>query len=348
MINKKKLKNLINLILEDYKYCKKIYKESIFWKTASNKLLKYIINNGIKNFKNYNVCNSFFVPVYNFKKQILTNSHLKLQKSSSKKFIGYYKNLVSGYNQAISDYRVFKASDNHDRYPYLHNFSETKFGNPLEQFNFENKKFSRSTLNYILGLVFFKKYAKNFVPKKILEIGGGYGSLGEIYAFSAVKNFKYINVDLPAQTLITELYLSRLFGSYKVSSYLKTRELKKIKINKLKKFTSLVTWQIEKLEGKIDLFVNFISFQEMEPNIVKNYLGIISKLKPKYILLRNLREGKPRIKKNKIGVNKPTKKVDYIKFLKHEYYLLKSNVVPFGYKTYDNFNSELLLFKRFN
>ena len=59
-------------------------------------------------------------------------------------------------------------------------------------------------------------------------------------------------------------------------------------------------WQIEKLKGKIDLFVNFISFQEMEPEVVKNYLLKVINLKPKYILLRNLREGKQIKKKIKL------------------------------------------------
>ena len=78
----------------------------------------------------------------------------------------------------------------------------------------------------------------------------------------------------------------------------------------------LCTWQIEKLYGKIDLFVNFISFQEMEPEIVQNYLNIVSKLGPKYILLRNLREGKQIKTKKKMGVKKQTTPEHYKIFLK--------------------------------
>ena len=54
---------------------------------------------------------------------------------------------------------------------------------------------------------------------------------------------------------------------------------------------------MEDLEGDIDLFVNFISFQEMEPDIVINYVKR-SQVYPKYILLRNLREGKQKKKGN--------------------------------------------------
>ena len=44
-----------------------------------------------------------------------------------------------------------------------------------------------------------------------------------------------------------------------------------INIKNLPKYSFLPNWEIENLVGDIDLFVNFISFQEMEPQIVKNY-----------------------------------------------------------------------------
>lgn len=346
MNKKKNYKKLLNTIFKDYEECSNLYKATIFWKSANQKIKNYLSKNKINNFKRNAFCKNFFIPSYNFKNQNLINSSIKPKDKHQKKFLFYLRNLINGYNQAFSDYKVYKASDDIKQLPYLHNFSETKFGNPVEQFIFDKKRYSRSSLNYILGLVFFKKYVKNFIPKTILEIGGGFGSLGEVYAFSGVKNFKYINVDLPSQAFITELYLSKLFHVSKVSSYLKIRNLKNININKLKTFSSLVTWQIEKLSGKLDLFINFISFQEMEPKVVKNYLSLIIKLKPKYILLRNLREGKQVSKNALLGVQKKITKSSYVNFLKGKYFLLKTNVVPFGYKTYDNYNSELLLFKK--
>ena len=65
-----------------------------------------------------------------------------------------------------------------------------------------------------------------------------------------------------------------------------------INIQKLPKFTFLPNWRVEDLRGEIDLFVNYISFQEMEPHIVRNYAKEVMRLNPKFILLRNLREGK--------------------------------------------------------
>ena len=62
--------------------------------------------------------------------------------------------------------------------------------------------------------------------------------------------------------------------------------------------------------------------------------------------MRNLREGKQKKTYKKTGVLEQTKKNDYIKYLKTKYLLKNSNVIPYGEKKYDNFHSELLLFKK--
>jgi hypothetical protein len=102
---------------------------------------------------------------------------------------------------------------------------------------------------------------------------------------------------------------------------------------------------MEKLSGEIDLFVNFISFKEMEPDIVKNYLNHVARLSSTWVLLRNTRKGK-NIKKANCsgGVEIPIFSYDYVAMLP-DYDLIERNVIPFGYKTVDKFHSELLLFK---
>ena len=85
----------------------------------------------------------------------------------------------------------------------------------------------------------------------------------------------------------------------------------------------------------------------MEPNIVENYLKHVKRLNPNWILLRNIKEGKnKKINSKAVGVKIPIKSIDYIEMLNDKYSLLDSNVFPFGYKTVDGFNSELLLFKK--
>ena len=113
--------------------------------------------------------------------------------------------------------------------------------------------------------------------------------------------------------------------------------------------TVLNTWQLPKLKGEFDLFVNFISFQEMEPDVIKNYIHHIKRLKCKYILIRNIKEGKASKEdtiSNKAFVKIPVTSDFYISaFTEKNYQLLASNIIPYGFTTCDGFNSELLIFE---
>ena len=81
--------------------------------------------------------------------------------------------------QALDDYRVYLAS-NIDKHPYIDRASESKIGHPEEQFTFDGRSFSRAFLNYLLGMSFLKKVCDTSDIHTVLEIGGGYGTLGEI------------------------------------------------------------------------------------------------------------------------------------------------------------------------
>jgi hypothetical protein len=56
------------------------------------------------------------------------------------------------------------------------------------------------------------------------------------------------------------------------------------------------------VRGSFDVFVNSFSFQEMEPDVVKNYLALVAKLDVKYIVSLNSFAGKPSAADHKIGV----------------------------------------------
>ena len=130
---------------------------------------------------------------------------------------------------------------------------------------------------------------------------------------------------MPPLSLISEIYLKKSFGHSKVTDSIKEMRKKEIFIKKLKKFFSLPSWKIEALKGKIDLFVNFISFQEMEPFIVQNYIKHILRLKPKYILLRNLREGKQKVTKKFYRSEAANKEQAVYKFAKKLYLIEKTS-----------------------
>ena len=330
-----------------------LYKPTSFWSEATNLIVNELQKHGIERFRSLRNPLDFFVPTYgvpgNGYSSIMVDKLLDAMKSefnNETKSLQSLEQFLNGKLNALADYRVLLAADIPHKKPHLHLFSESSFGEPIEQFEFDGRKFSRSSLNYLLGLALLKRNINSDEITTVLEIGGGFGTLGEVLSCANIDRLRYIDIDIPPVSFVAQEYLSNVLGRTNVATFLQTRQLASIEISSLPMASVLCSWQIEKLQGQVDLFVNFISFQEMEPDIVKNYLGHVNRLQSRWILLRNMREGKQQKKdENSVGVETPILSEDYRNMLP-EYELVDQNVLPFGYRTIDNFHSELLLFKR--
>jgi len=329
-----------------------LYQSTSFWEGACRKISKKISAKGLSDFRNGIDNLHFFVPTYGFPGNSFSQDRMQgilelFPKDTSKKNFLALEKYLNGELLALADYKVFKAANKATDVLDLLKFSESSFGNPLEQFEIEGRNFSRSSINYLLGLSYLKSIFPEFVPKTVLEIGGGFGTLGEILNQIPNQEIKYIDIDLPPIFLIAAEYIRNACllaeGEYMLSDLDDSGDV--IDISELPLFSFLPSWEIENLRGKIDLFVNFISFQEMEPDVVRNYLRVVSSLDAEIILLRNMKEGKQKATKSEVGVKIPVVNDDYATFLPN-YTLVATNTIPFGYTTVDNFNSELLIFKK--
>lgn len=325
-----------------------VYKASPFWESALKHIEQEFYEKGIENFRNNAFYLKFFVPTYGYPGNGFTKKQLDditgIASQLPPKQRTFVENSLSGLNHASTDYGTFFSSNFKKDHLNLLSFSESSIGNPVEHFTFDKKKYSRSSLNYLLGLTFLQHTVPGFVPSKVLEIGGGFGTLGEILGKCKIKDLRYIDLDLPPMFSIASQYLKSVFKNDEIFE-LKDSSDKIIEIDTLYKWNFLPNWSIESLDGKIDLFVNFISFQEMEPEIVKNYAYHIQRLNPDFLLLRNLREGKQKAKGNRVGVKNPIKRRDYLIFF-DKYKVRELNVFPFGYRTTDGFNSELMIMEK--
>ncbi|OUR83159.1 hypothetical protein A9Q82_03655 [Cycloclasticus sp. 46_120_T64] len=330
-----------------------LFKPSIFWHEAALAIVDEVNNHGIENFRRLPLALSFFVPSYgtpgnSFPRELIAEITVVIKSfmdGENTKPELIMEQFLNGYLLALADYRVLVGADDKDKLPALHNFSESQVGAPIEQFKFDKRYYSRSSLNYLLGLVMLKKHLLPDELKTVVEIGGGFGTLGEILSQAGIAGLKYIDLDIPPTSFIAQYYLSEIVGSENVTTFAQTAGFPRILISSLNNISVLCNWQLEKLEGEVDLFVNFISFQEMEPAIVKNYLNHILRLKTKWVLLRNMREGKQIRADGQTGVEVPIQTNDYLRMLPN-YKLIEKNIVPFGFKTADGYHSELLLLKR--
>lgn len=328
------------------------YQPTAFWRAASELITEELKGYGLGQFRRIPSALGYFVPNYSGSasgitpEQALDLRETLLQKyPAAKKSHQALDHFLSGAQAALSDYRVFLASQEAGRLPHLHNFCESAHGSPLEQFEWDKKRYSRSALNYLLGLCFLKRHLGDDLPRVVLEIGGGFGTLGEIWSQSDIPGWQYVNIDIPPTQGVAEYYLKNVLGKDQVSGFGDIAPSGAVTLSSLKSAAVLCSWQIEQLVGQVDLFVNFISFQEMEPEVVQNYLHHVDRLQARWVLLRNLREGKQKKSASHVGVETPIRADDYINMLTN-YDLIERNVHPFGFQTVDGFHSELMLLKR--
>ncbi|NQT71706.1 MAG: putative sugar O-methyltransferase [Chloroflexi bacterium] len=343
----------LELALEDMLTQNELYRPTVFWDEASSSIVSDLRTYGVERFRSLPSALNFFVPTYGMPGSSFTKvmfdgllAWLRREFPQKAKPCLALDQFLSGNMAALADYRVLLGADDLRRQPYLHTFSESTVGEPVEQFKFDGRRFSRSSFNYLLGLAMLKKHLDGDVLRTVMEIGGGFGTLGEVLSAGGINALRYIDIDIPPTSFVAQHYLNAVLGSDNVGAYEETRDQVSIYVNSLPQATVLCSWQIEKLQGKVDLFVNFMSFQEMEPHIVENYLDHVGRFGTRWVLLRNIREGKQVRKWNSsVGVNNPILTNDYLAMLPG-YELVERNVLPFGYRTVDGYHSELLLMRR--
>lgn len=342
-------------MLDDVKTAPALYRPTHFWEQGLVRLAADIEATGIENFRRADACLSYFVPTYGFPGFGVcpdayegTFAALAAAGHGDAKTRMRLQRALSGEEQAHADYRVHLASSGGGQ-PHIDRVSESRAGNPIEHFEFDGRRFSRSLLNYLLGLGFLKQSLPGAHIGVVMEIGGGFGSLGEALLADPENDLLYIDVDIPPTAFAATWYLQQVLGSENVGTYEDLQDLEEIEIADLRrryKAVVLCPWQLERLRGKIDLFVNFISFQEMEPPVVENYCRHVARLGADAALLRNLREGKQkRTATNDVGVVEPIPGDRYDRFFP-DYRIAAVNTEPYGYKTVDGFHSELRLYTR--
>lgn len=341
---------LLELMLKDMALAPAVYQPTPFWCQCIKQLLEEMNKIGINGFKAAVQTRRYFVPNYGYptgeRERLAAKVNNAIQ--TFPVFSRRLAQVFSGELLAKADYRVLRATETESP-PYTSRATESPLGQPAEQFKFDDRCLSKAFFNYLLGVNFLKRHLKGTKIKRILEIGGGYGALGEALLSDSRNDIFYLDIDIPPTLYVATQYLKGVFGAKSIGDYRQLKPSTPLDIAKLEscfRAVMLCPWQLPDLVGQIDLFVNFISFQEMEPNVVANYLKEVDRLEPAFVLLRNMREGKQRRSENQpTGVEKPILGDDYDNFLP-AYELVATDSQIFGWVTEDGFHSELRLYRR--
>ena len=290
--------NNLRLMLADMENAPEAFRPTNFWSGGVPKLVADIEAEGYGAFRTLPSALSYFVPAYADKFYLKHQRRIDglLGRLSSRKEASF-KKALSGRGRALTDYRLFRATTTESALNLL-DTSESDAGGG-ERFDIKGKNYGRSMLNYLRALTFLERSVPVDNITGWLEIGGGYGTLGEIVLKGRSDAF-YVDVDIPPVAAVATWYLQQVFGDDNVLDYAKSREMEVLDLDQLKsKYRAVVLcpWQLPMVTGQVDVFANFISFQEMEPDVVRNYIDIVQPLTTSYVLMRNSAKGKTVAKK---------------------------------------------------
>jgi putative sugar O-methyltransferase len=301
--------------LAEMKTCESIYRPTNFWGSGLVQLLRDLETVGLENFKSWNSAAKWFYPRYGngFGNATIAATFEAAAKVNPWADKNWMTSALNGSLEARRDYDVAAVCWNQERWPAdLRNFGESPIGTPPQAYTLSGItgiRFGRPYVNYLLLLSALSNHLE-VPPRSFLEIGGGFGVLGEIVS-TRDPGARYVDIDIPPLVTVASYYLTELFGSDRVQIYdASVGETGPIEAERSGVFPS---WRIEDVHGDFDVFVNSFSFQEMELDVVDNYVAAVSAKGVRYAVSLNSREGTYKAEKaGDWGSFEPVKSEDII------------------------------------
>jgi putative sugar O-methyltransferase len=185
----------------------------------------------------------------------------------------YYEITPDDLRQMAYDYVRARAEKAGAR--PIHELEVSLAGNPEDVFEIEGRTYTMATFFYYLHYVYARQFIDFDGVKVFVELGSGMGKQVEVIR-KLHPNVCFLLFDIPPQLYVGERYLDTVFPG-DVVSYATTRDLSVPPAIEPGKIFMFGAWQFPLLERqRIDLFWNAASFQEMEPNVVANYLRTVN------------------------------------------------------------------------
>ena len=325
---------LLELMLTDNASSPECYKSTNYWAVYQKKFLPELYSFGLHNFRRRE--NSILASFGASDLSSQPSIDLSLLKFFSNQYIANIK-VVQKFVFFINTYlnKILPIKNCYDIktedleklcYEFAHiygqqvgarsinQFEASTIGNPSAVFEVNKKKYTMTLVNYYLQYVYCYKYIDFNSLKIIVELGSGSGKQVEIIK-KLHPDICFILYDIPPQLYVCEQYLKTIFPE-SVVSYRDTRAMECFPEDRKGKIFILGTHKFPLIENlKVDLFWNSASFQEMEPEIVANYLKYVNRC-VQTVYLREAMAGKEKAKKReKHGVIQQTLLKHYEKYL---------------------------------
>ena len=288
---------LLNFLIRTEQNQSDLYKPTKYWKENTLRTKKYLEKFGLNKFRSVPQISKGFSDVIvenpmdahagkSFKEFILLKIHKN--KFIQKFLLEPYLKKISKLNSQTLDYqnKLFQIHYGKWLEKFLKNKKsiDTLIGEPSLKFKINNKFYPTTYFNSFLRIDKISKIIDLKKIRNIFEIGGGFGSLSHSLLHFYPNIHKLYYLDIVPNIYIGNQYLKKIF-SKRVINYSQCSDQKKLVTDKKKVIFTIPPWGIEKIPSEVDLFLNFSSFQEMEENVILNYLKFLRKILKKHSVL---------------------------------------------------------------
>ena len=280
--------------LDGLEHCDELYRPTNFWGPGLEQLLDDMRNEGLESFKRWPSAGFWFYPRYGLgmtaeQLQAAIDAVLEVHPAAHPALV---RQGLSGGDQARRDFAAARLSWDHRRWPImLGRFGESRHGRPPQLFPLTGRRhgWTRPYLNYMLCMSALSHHVER-APTSVLELGGGFGVLGE-FLMRRSERVRYVDLDIPPLLTVASYYLRTIFGDrVAIPDDLPEKGPLGVEGSAV-----LPNWRIGDVAGPFDVFVNAFSFQEMEPHVVANYIEQVVGRDVEYVVSLNSRDGKPRL-----------------------------------------------------
>jgi putative sugar O-methyltransferase len=161
-----------------------------------------------------------------------------------------------------------------DRLGLLHDLREPELGDPI-LVRHGGQLVSQDVANSVIEFYAIDEAQPVRPNITVVELGGGYGRLGWLL-LSAVPGLRYVAVDIPPALAVAQRYLTTLFPALPAYPFRRgSADPAGVARSRL---AFLTPNQLDELPPiGADVFVNISSLQEMRPDQISRYLGLVDR-----------------------------------------------------------------------
>jgi len=291
---------LLNIMLQDAQQAPDIYKPTNYWSVYGQRFLPELQKLGLKDFRRRrgSILSTFGATDLEPSFALVDLSQSRLFGNRMTRLIPGWFYLLSwlssllnkcGYAPVKTDFYGYTIDDlKHSAYllvrlmgdkigvKSIDDFEVSLAGNPEDVFEVNGKPYTMRSLYYYLRYIYCAQFIDFERVKVIVELGSGSGKQAEVIK-KLHPHITFLLFDIPPQLYVSHQYLCAVFPDA-VVDYMTTRNMDTMSEIKAGNIYMFGNWKFPILSTvKIDLFWNAVSFQEMEPNVVANYLHYVNK-----------------------------------------------------------------------